>query len=120
VSLNSSAFWIVHYDAIDAVSYFTMQGWHKAKEMGSARDASFELGCARKMPCEDPTKHAMAIRPDLWAADQRGKFSESLPDGHSWEFNVVTGNGAVSREPFNHFTCASRNQTGRSRTRQSN
>jgi hypothetical protein len=95
VSLKSSAFWIVHHDAIDAVSDFAMQGWHKAKEIGLACDVSLAPGCARQMPCADPTRRTMAIRPDLWAGDYCGKFSETLPDGRFWEFEAANGT-----EPF--------------------
>jgi hypothetical protein len=99
VYLNGSAFWIVHHDAIDAVSDLAMQGWHKAKEMGLACDVSFALGCAMQMLCADPTKHTVAIRPDLWVADCRGKFSKTLPDGRSWKCEAATGTEQFPMNP---------------------
>jgi len=99
VYLSGSAFWIVQHDAIDVVCDWAMQAWHKAKEMGPTLDVSFALGYAMQMLCGNPARHTVAARPDLWAADYKGQFSETLPGAVSWEFEDLTGTERFSVNP---------------------
>jgi len=99
IFLNSSAFGIIHHDAVDTVCDLATQAWHKAKEMGPTLDVSFALGYAMQMLCGNPAKHTVAARPDLWAADYKGQFSQKHPGAMSWEFEDFTGTERFSVTP---------------------
>jgi hypothetical protein len=89
--LSGIGFWIVAHDAIEAFCDLATKGWHKAREIGHLLDESFALSYAMQMLCGDPAKHTVAARPDLWAADYYGWFSERLPGGGPWEFQDAAG-----------------------------
>jgi hypothetical protein len=54
VYLSSSAFWIVHREAIDSVYELALGFWHKAKAAGVTVHVAAALGHAMQMLCADP------------------------------------------------------------------
>lgn len=99
VYLCSSAFWIVHRDAIDTVYDLALGFWHKAKEAGLVVDVAAALGYAMQMLCANPETHLLENHPDLWAGDDAGHFRELLPDGKPWTWHHPLRPNAIEIRP---------------------
>lgn len=65
--LCSSAFWIVHHDAIETVYEVAMGFRNAASERGSVADVSTSLGFTMQILGVDPESRLISRRPDLWA-----------------------------------------------------
>ena len=99
VYLCSSAFWIVHHDAINTVYDLALGFWHKAKDVGVIIDVSAALGYSMQILCASPEVHFIANHPDHWAGDDEGLFRERLPDRSPWGWRHPMGTETIVVRP---------------------
>ncbi len=82
--LGSSAFWIVHHDAIEDVYELALRFWHQAKAAGRRVDVSAALSYAQQILCADSEQHRLDRHPGLWAGDHAGVSRTAVPNGEPW------------------------------------
>jgi hypothetical protein len=99
IYLCSSAFWIVHHDAIDLVYDLALGFWHKAKEAGIVLDVAAALGFAMQILCADSEAHLLTVHPDIWASDDLGYFEACLPNGRAWPWRHPLAHNSVTVSP---------------------
>jgi hypothetical protein len=81
IYLSSSAFWIVHRDAIDAVYELALGFWHKARSAGATLHVAAALGYAMQILSADPEAHLLSAKPDLWGSEElRGDYCAVATD----------------------------------------
>jgi hypothetical protein len=83
---STSAFWIIHHDAIDTVYDLALEFFHKAKSEGSILQISSILGYAMQMLCGNPEAHRRRRNPDLWATDFHNVAPNSIEDDQQWRY----------------------------------
>jgi hypothetical protein len=97
IDLGSSAFWIIHHDAIEPVYDLALSFWHKGKEAGLTLTVCAALSYAAQLLCADPAKHTVAAHPELWTSVDDGvaHASTSTTARHPAILHLRTGVRAV-------------------------
>jgi hypothetical protein len=84
IYLSQSAFWLVHREAIDQVYELAFRFFHAAKAVGLPSVVDTALGYAMQILCANPEAHELSRHPNLWASDDLGRFTDSIPNGDPW------------------------------------
>lgn len=87
----STAFWIIHHDAIDHVFSLASDFLVLGRDRGLATDASAGLSYAMQMLCGDPEAHRVAQWPGLWASDDENHFQDGPPHNTPWPVQDLFG-----------------------------
>lgn len=98
--LASSAFWLVHHDAIDVVFDLGMKFWNRARAQGLLPDAGASLAYVTQMLGANADAHRLHCRPDLWAEHKSNGYSEP-PEApvESWVWQHECGGPLVQVRP---------------------